>query len=382
MIEGTIECLDRYGVSGWACNSAALDRPVQISIHIGDRLLGCIEANEFRADLTAAGKGNGKHCFRQPFLAEVNEYQLCQIVVRAEGTVLRLKSPLGAFFDGSQGNIAPSSALENISRNTFVFPVNLRRIFEMTCNSALAKIMRLTYPEFLPTKDRINALHRQIYEIVTTGNYERLHADILSVRIGKEIRKVPISRVNTQFLGLDREIEEFRYGYEPEILALVDLLVPNNGVLLDVGANWGVFSIFLAVRKGFSGKVFAFEPGSGSFHDLTELVTALNLAERILCHKVALADYSGVATLSTPLFSGLSSIGACGADTHEDIWVARLDDLHLPKANLLKIDVEGFDSRVLRGGEQYIPAADSRRSFLRIGSSLVTGIRRLSHLMF
>jgi len=355
MIEGVVECLDRYGVAGWVYDSAAPDRTLIVSIFAGERVLGRVEANGFRSDLIDAGKGNGRHSFRQAFRDVLDETLLPNIVVKAGGTTLGRASPLGCFRDTTQGSkLVVVRGVDRIAQRVWTVPVTLRDTFWMSSNSILAQITKLTHPEISPTSDRIASLHHELYDVVSKDDYKRLSTDTLSVRFGHTVKQTSISLANTQFIGLDREIGEFEHGYEPEILAIIDLLVPNDGLLLDIGANWGCFPIYLAARAGFSGRAYAFEPDSRSFKDLTKLVEAFELADHIVCRRLGLADYNGVAQLSLELFSGLSSIDNTRAEPHEEICVSRLDDLDLPKANLIKIDVEGFEPRVLRGSELYI----------------------------
>ena len=267
-------------------------------------------------------------------------------------------SPLQPFHSTLKGR--PTS-VKQIWAQARVFPVALRRTFELSCDSVIGRVMRFLHKEFPPSADRINPILSDLCEVVKSSAHERLHIEKLSVHFGNRIEHVEISRTNTNFIGVDRGVLEFRQGYEPEILALIDLLVPNNGVLLDIGANWGCFSIFLAARPGFSGRVYAFEPSSQSFQNMTKLVDDLKLQEHIACHKLGLADYSGSAPLSIGLMSGLSSITDSVADnyaiTYEDVQISQLDEMNLPNANLIKIDVEGVEAKVIRGGERYICTA-------------------------
>src|ERR1700733_4301489 len=66
-----------------------------------------------------------------------------------------------------------------------------------------------------------------------------------------------------------------RFGHEPELAHLIDLLVPDDGVFLDVGSNFGYFSIYLGTRPKFRGHIHAFEPIAGSFAGLRDMVNSL-----------------------------------------------------------------------------------------------------------
>jgi hypothetical protein len=50
--------------------------------------------------------------------------------------------------------------------------------------------------------------------------------------------------------------------------ALIRHLMPKDGVFYDICANWGFFSLLVAVDKAFSGTVHAFEPVPETLRDL------------------------------------------------------------------------------------------------------------------
>lgn len=51
-------------------------------------------------------------------------------------------------------------------------------------------------------------------------------------------------------------------SYEPNEMVVLDALTPDGGVVVDAGANIGLFTMVLARRVGPRGRVFAFEPSS------------------------------------------------------------------------------------------------------------------------
>lgn len=356
---GSIERLDRYGVAGWAYNKAAPDHTVSLAISFEDRLLGTVEADLPRPDLEAA-IGSGRHGFRYAFSDEIPEDDLSKVVVQAGTVDLTRALPLQPFH-ASLAESGPASGIGQIWSRAVIFPVTLRRTFEISSESVIGRVMRLLYKEFPPSAERINPILYDLREAVKGSTYEKLHMEKMSVSFGERIEEVEVSRTNSHFVSVDRGVREFRNGYEPEILASIDLFVPNDGVLLDIGANWGCFSIFLAARPAFSGMVHAFEPSSLPFQDMVKIVEKLNLTNRIVCHKLGLADYTGSAQLSVGLDSGLSSISNSVADnyavTYDEVQISQLDALSLPAADLIKIDVEGVEAQVIRGGERYIRAA-------------------------
>lgn len=111
---------------------------------------------------------------------------------------------------------------------------------------------------------------------------------------------------------------------------------------LDIGAHIGMWSVQLV--EHFT-QVVAFEPQSGSFAALAE-----NVADKaVVLHQCALGDEPGLVWLGS---IGLAAhVVPTEAPDAELVEVRKLDDIELPPIDFIKIDVEGFETFVLRGGE-------------------------------
>ena len=159
---------------------------------------------------------------------------------------------------------------------------------------------------------------------------------------------------NTQFHSLyDRP---YRYGYEIETAMALDSLADENAVFYDIGSNWGHFSLFLASRPDYEGKIFAFEPFAPSFRDLQSIVQQADLSKRVSTYHLALSDFDGTSSMTLPdgIRSGLASLSSAGDDHEGTTKVAKLDSLELDPPSLMKLDVEGNEARVVLGGRKTI----------------------------
>lgn len=144
------------------------------------------------------------------------------------------------------------------------------------------------------------------------------------------------------------------HGYEPELMHLLDLLVPDDGTFLDVGANRGYFSAFLGTRPGFNGVIHAFEPVNDTHIRLVGTIRSFGCAEIVRCHRVGISDRRGKATIERhPHDSGQNRISE-GAGEGEVVPTERLDDLDLGKVDFIKIDVEGHEIQALQGATQLL----------------------------
>jgi FkbM family methyltransferase len=144
---------------------------------------------------------------------------------------------------------------------------------------------------------------------------------------------------------------------------LLSRLCAPAGIIAEVGANVGAFTVALAKAVGERGEIIAVEP-QPEIH-------------RMLCATIALNGLANVAplqmgcgeraeTLRIPdydhgheaNFAGMSLRGHAEATATVPVEVRRLDDLLRPRArlDLLKIDVEGMEAEVIRGGTEAIGA--------------------------
>jgi FkbM family methyltransferase len=153
-------------------------------------------------------------------------------------------------------------------------------------------------------------------------------------------------------------------GPEPQLAALFDVLVPADGVFLDVGSNWGYHAVAVAARPGFRGRVHAFEPVPATFRDMVAVVEQSGLTGRVTCHNIGLSDRDGAGTMVIPdgLHSGLASIRDESAGGLR-VKLRPLAGLAGPDPDVIKLDVEGHELAALRGAEPVLRRARPMLTF-------------------
>jgi FkbM family methyltransferase len=138
----------------------------------------------------------------------------------------------------------------------------------------------------------------------------------------------------------------------------LDQQLPLDDYIADVGANFGYYSVELATALGAAARVVAFEPFPLNYARLERHVRLNDLASRVQMLPLALSDRSGVATMDVRRSETRNTGSAQLRGEGVAIRTARLDDLWptlgYVRLDLLKIDVEGHEVRVLEGASRVI----------------------------
>jgi FkbM family methyltransferase len=155
-------------------------------------------------------------------------------------------------------------------------------------------------------------------------------------------------------LVLDPRNEKFYWTglYEREVqIELVALAKPGS-VVWDIGAHIGFFSLIAARSVGASGSVHAFEPLEETRVRLAENI-AMNRMANVVIHPVAVSNQRGSRTLNRHVYSSMWSLIPERPDqTGVVVDCETMDGLaeRIGIPDIVKIDVEGAELDVLRGG--------------------------------
>jgi FkbM family methyltransferase len=146
----------------------------------------------------------------------------------------------------------------------------------------------------------------------------------------------------------------FNPDYNAEELDFLRAHTPAGGVFVDVGANVGTYAMTLARRVGASGKVIAIEP-----HPVTHARLAFNRHASGLAQAILIAAAAGPADGELMIETDGDNLGAShivsGEHTRHALRVPSLrllrvlEEAGAERVDALKIDVEGFEDRVLTG---------------------------------
>jgi len=152
-------------------------------------------------------------------------------------------------------------------------------------------------------------------------------------------------------------LREQQDWFEDEIKFLRRLLQPGQNAI-DIGANYGVYTLSIARTVGPSGHVWAFEPASAAAGMLTESV-AVNGFEHVTVEQSALSGTAGTARLSMHVHAELNALVHDDGSTlpTETVRVVTLDGFEEKSGwqdiDFIKIDAEGEETGILEGGAKF-----------------------------
>ena len=167
------------------------------------------------------------------------------------------------------------------------------------------------------------------------------------------------------YLGNDLSRQLFISGCaDPNEFAVLDKLLQPGMVVVDAGANDGLYTLFAARRVGNTGAVVAFEPSQREFGRLEQNLF-LNCLENVRAVQCALGGEDGEAELKIA-GGGHHGHNTLGSFAYEDVELLRSEhvplkrldtaaaEAGLSRLDFLKMDVEGSETSLLRGAESVL----------------------------
>ncbi len=175
--------------------------------------------------------------------------------------------------------------------------------------------------------------------------------------------------------------------YEKETVSFLKKIILTGDVFYDIGANIGYYSLLFSVLAGPTGRIHAFEPSVREFSFLTENVH-INRLVNVYLNQLAVADVCGIMEISVLENPAYGAYNTLGIPTHEDIAnlpfrketirSITLDDYYslynARMPSIVKVDVEGAELCVLKGGKKLLSRDDSPLLVLEICPSTLMGL--------
>ena len=160
------------------------------------------------------------------------------------------------------------------------------------------------------------------------------------------------------WLGAGKMIFAFRESCETELAHLEHFVSPGV-TFLDIGANYGIYTVAAASLVGSTGQVLSFEPCIDTFAILSRNVE-INHLRNVRLFELALSSRDEKARLyHHARGADKFSLGRMGGNSldFEEVVTRTLDTVlgdEMTRLDFMKIDVEGAEELVLRGAERLI----------------------------
>lgn len=161
--------------------------------------------------------------------------------------------------------------------------------------------------------------------------------------------------------------------YEPQETALLQQILRPGMTFVDVGANWGYFTLCAAHLVGRAGRIVSIEVDPRACRTLKaniarnklDSVTVLEIAASDGPGVLRLREYEGGATESGN-FGLIDAEAGASSHRHYDVAASAIDDVldqaEIEQVDLLKMDIEGTEGRALAGLRRAL--AERRIKFL------------------
>jgi FkbM family methyltransferase len=155
-----------------------------------------------------------------------------------------------------------------------------------------------------------------------------------------------LEEVNAHFVDKGRGTDE---------LDALRRLAPGHLTFLDIGAAHGLFSAAFCALTG--NRAYGFEPSPEMFHQMKELVAA-NPDLQIIPVNLALGGFKGMTKVSRSVnaqFRAVTEVAPDGEEMSVETLDAFVDESQIAP-DFAKVDVEGMELEVLRGGAETFSA--------------------------
>lgn len=169
-------------------------------------------------------------------------------------------------------------------------------------------------------------------------------------------RGIPRVINGEEMVRLDPVCRFLGHSYEPEVCAWLKSRIKPGDVVLDVGAQIGLYAMFFARWVGPQGHVYAFDPSPEAVRLMNRHFAKNYLAGRITVVGSAVGETNGTASLHGVGADAKNALvpQVAGETPLEiiQVTVTRLDSFclsHQLRPSVIKIDTEGWELPILRG---------------------------------
>jgi FkbM family methyltransferase len=217
----------------------------------------------------------------------------------------------------------------------------------------------LTTQAITQLSDRVSGISARIYPPVVSGGDNIVATEVEGLILG-----IPAEEWRLAAYHL------FRGAPEVGLARALENVIRPGMVVVDVGANIGLFTLISARCVGYGGRVISFEPSPRIFALLRDNIQVNGWLETgvIDVRQTALSDFTGAANFNVfPATSGHSNLFGGPPDCQRiEVETDTLDHAlsAIPKVDVIKIDAEGAEPFILRGMRETLKRNPRLRLFI------------------
>lgn len=181
---------------------------------------------------------------------------------------------------------------------------------------------------------------------------------LLTTLAPNRLQRTRLAGMRIEYLPQGNVARDLFLGqWEPDVVDYLRRTVQPGMTVLDIGANIGIYTLICAKQVGAGGVVHSFEPTPATFARLERNV-ALNRLANVHINQVALSNQEGVTEFHLYHQNAMNSLA-------RQAWVGKVKAVvpvrtrtldgyvaeeGITRVDLVKLDVEGAERMVLRGG--------------------------------
>lgn len=177
------------------------------------------------------------------------------------------------------------------------------------------------------------------------------------VKLVKRIIKLKIIEIENCKILLDKNDTygfTFYSDFDTKEIDMIKKIIKKGDVVIDVGANIGIYTCILAKLVSPNGHVFSFEPIPENVHLIRKSVELNNFKNVSIIPKGVAAKPSKLTMYLAKDVAGHSFAEFKGHVGKKIIDVTTIDNEIQEEIKFMKIDAEGFDFQVLKGMQKTI----------------------------
>lgn len=202
--------------------------------------------------------------------------------------------------------------------------------------------------------EHIEYFNLYVYHPLNRKNKVKAIMNFINWQVGSRVLKKPViirfannSRLIIES-GMSGATGNLYNGLaEFEDMSFLLHLLRKNDLVVDVGANIGAYTVLSSAVIG--ARTIAYEPIPGTYEHLIDNIRINGIDNLVECYNIGIGNTDSILKFTSELDTCNHVVTENDKCNIMEVSVKRLDDILVNAPILMKIDVEGFESEVIKG---------------------------------